>query len=174
MKKPETHEEFLQQNPHLKEFYPMLGQLNKESHRGAVVLSCSFIEDQLRNILASFLIETKETEKLLEGFNAPLGTLSSRAVMAHSLGLITDREYKEIEILKKIRNEFAHNFKATFNDQKIIDLCKTLKFSAKDYGDVVVDAFGQYNTAAVSLIINLTNRAHYVSKSRLTKREWPY
>jgi len=119
MKKSETLEEYLQQNPHLKKVYPMLEQLNKESHRGAVVLSCSFIEDQLYNILASFLIETKEPQKLLEGFNAPLGTLSSRAVMAHALALITDNEYKEIKTLKKIRNEFAHNFKITFNDQKL-------------------------------------------------------
>lgn len=174
MEKTALKDESSDKNPHLKDFFPLLNQLNKESHRGAAVLSCSFIEDQLANIIRSFLIDTKEAEKLLEGFNAPLGTLSSRATMAYTLGLITKDEYEEINILKKIRNLFAHNFKASFEDDKIIDLCKKLTFSAKDYENVKVDSFGQYNTASVSLILSLTNRPHYVSKKRLIISNWPY
>jgi hypothetical protein len=38
---------------------------------------------------------------------------------------------------------------------------------------VTVDTAGQFTTAAVSLIANLVNRAHYVARHRLTPIEWP-
>jgi len=37
-----------------------------------------------------------------------------------------------------------------------------------------VDAMGRYTTAAVALILNLVNRAHYVSQKRLRTDDWPY
>ena len=72
------------------------------------------------------------------------------------------------------RNQFAHNHRTSFSDQSIADRCRNLTFSAKDYGDVVLDAQGQLTTTAVALILNLTNRSHYVSQKRLKLGDWPY
>ena len=69
---------------------------------------------------------------------------------------------------------FAHDHRATFSDRSIIDRCRNLTFSAKDYGDVVADARAQFTTAAVSLILNFTNRPHYVSRKRPAFGPWPY
>src|SRR5690348_11135279 len=85
----DARQRILKTHPHLRDFLPLLDQLNKESERGAVVLSCSFIEDQLRNIIQSFLIDGDEAQKLVEGFNAPLGTFSARATAAYAMGLIS-------------------------------------------------------------------------------------
>jgi DNA-binding MltR family transcriptional regulator len=134
--------EFLKKYPNLREFMPFLDALNKESHRGAVLISCSYIDEQLRQIILAYMLNNPESLKLLVGYNAPSGTFSARVTAAYSLALISEIEYQECNVLRKIRNEFAHSVSASFSDQNIIDLCKGLHFSAKDYADVVVDSFG--------------------------------
>src|SRR5215510_7076322 len=112
--------------PTLKEFRPFLDALNRESHRGAVLISCSYVDEQLRRIIRAFLVDIPEVDKLLEGYSAPLGSFSPRITAALSLGIISRTEHDDCNTLRKIRNEFAHSFTTTFSDQKIIDLSKNL------------------------------------------------
>ena len=174
MNEDDIRAKLLAEYPHLREFFPFLDQLNKESPRGSVLIASSFIEEQLRGVILAFLVESPEANKLLEGYYAPLGTFSARSAAAFCLGLISNEEHQDCDTLRRIRNEFAHNVSATFEDQRIVTLCRNLHFSAQDYEGVVVDPFGQFTTAAVGLIINLTNRAHYIGKERLIYRKWPY
>ena len=167
-------EQLLDTHPHLKEFAPFLDDLNKESERGAVLISVSYLERQLREIISAFLCEGDASSRLLDGFNAPLGTLAARAAAAAALGLISGREYSELETIRKIRNQFAHDHRTSFSDQAVVDRCQNLAFSVKDYGDVVVDSRSQFTTAAVALVLKLTNRSHYVSKKRLKLEDWLY
>ena len=164
----------LDTDANLKEFTPFLDDLNKESERGAVLISVSYLEQQLKEIVSGFLCEGDASKSLLEGFNAPLGTLAARAAAAAAMGLISTREYRELNTIKKIRNQFAHHHRTSFSDRSIADRCRNLTFSAKDYGDVVVGARGQFTTAALALILNLTNRSHYVSRRRLKFENWQY
>ena len=168
------HGQLLDTHPNLKEFAPFLDDLNRESERGAVLISVSYLEGQLKEIVSAFLCEGDASGRLLEGFNAPLGTLAARTAAAAALGLISGREYGELETIRKIRNQFAHDHRTSFSDQGVVDRCRNLAFSAKDYGDVVVDSRGQFTTAAVALMLKLTNRSHYVSKKRLKLENWPY
>ena len=160
-------------HPHLKEFFGFLPDLNKESDRGCVLIACSFLDELMRRIVLAFLIDRDDTGRLVDGFNAPLGTLSTRVAAAYGLGLISEREFKECETLRRIRNRFAHDVHASFNSQDIRDLAHNLTMSAKDYDAVLVDARGRYTTAAVALILNLTNRPVYVSRKRLQPEHWP-
>lgn len=160
-------------NPHLKDFVPFLDDLNKETARGAVLVAAAYLERQLGEIVASFVVEGRPAKDLLEGFNAPLGTFAARAAAAEAMGLISADEFGDLQRIRKIRNEFAHNHRATFDDPGITRLCSALRHSAKDYGDVVVGTRGQFTTAALALILSFTNRPHYVSKQRLTRMAWP-
>jgi len=155
--------------PHLREFFPLLDALNKESHRGAVLIACSYLDSQLRQILAAFMASGSSAKILLEGFNAPLGTFSARIAACSALGLLTIQESRECDLLRKIRNEFAHKVDASFEAEKIVYLTKELRFSHTEFEE----PFGRFNTAAVGLILNLTNRPHYVAQTRRTPREWP-
>ena len=169
------YDHLVETHPHLKEFLPFLDNLNKESERGAVLISASYLEGQLKEIIAAFLCEVDASEKILDGgFNAPLGTFAARIAAAAALALISENEYQDLETIRKIRNKFAHNHRKTFLDQDIVDLCRNLKFSAQDYADVVVDTRGQFTTASVALILNFVNRPHYVSKKRLKFENWPH
>lgn len=91
---PDFYDQLIDANPHLKEFIPLLDTHNNESHRGKVLVACSFIDKQLGDMIKAFLIEDSEIKDLLEGQNAPLGSFSSRIKMAHSLGLISNNEKK--------------------------------------------------------------------------------
>lgn len=160
-------------HPHLKDFFKFLPELNKESARGCVLISCSYLDDVMRQILQGFFIEGKIGVQLIEGFNAPLGTFSTRISAAFALGLITEREFKELTTLRRIRNRFAHHVHASFETPDIRDLCFNLTFAAQDYGTVTVDARGRYVTAATGLILNLTNRPVYVARQRRKTEAWP-
>ena len=165
---------FEETHPHLEEFKKFLDASNQESERGLALICGAMIDDLLERSILAFLIEHEETKRLLRGFNAPLGTLAARALAAFALGVLSEPEYRECERLRKIRNIFAHNVHASFADQNVKDLCANLEFSAKDYGDVVVGARGQYATSATWLILTLTNRPHYTAQRRLKYGIWKY
>ena len=126
----------------------------------------------LERILAAFLITNDSGFALTNGFNAPLGTFSARIAACHAMGLISEQEFKENNLIRKVRNEFAHKVKMSFKDERVCGLCTSLSLSAKSYDDVTVDARGQFTTAAVALILNLTNRPHYVAQQALTYQNW--
>lgn len=153
-------------HPHLKEFTVFLPELNKETDRGMALIATSFIDELLKRILLAFFLEGETSKSLVEGFNAPLGTFSTRIAAAAALALISETECREANYLRKIRNLFAHNVHVSFRDKHVVDMCRNLGMAAKDYGNVVVDFRGQFSTSAVALILNLTNRPHYVSKHR--------
>lgn len=168
----ETIAEFLEKNPHLADFYPYLEELNKESDRGKVLISTGFMEEQLRLVLASYLMTSAAAEELLNGANAPLGSFSARIAACFSLGLISDDEHHDLSVIRKIRNDFAHRIKTSFKTQSVIDRCSTLRLKAHDTPDHPVPPVGQFTTAAVSVILRLVNRPHYVSLERRTYRNW--
>lgn len=164
-----SHDELIKKYPNLKEFLSFLTTHNEESPRGTILVACSFLDQQLKEIIESYLIEDSDKDALLSGFNAPIGTFSARIKTAHCLGLISDSERDDCETLRKIRNEFAHSHKVSFKDQKIIDLCKNLHGPEKGYDD----AYGQFTTCSTGLAFDLINRSQYVSEARLEKKSWP-
>jgi mannitol operon repressor len=159
-------------HPHLTGFAEFLADFNRETERGAALAAAAVLDELLGRTIAGFLIPNKGSNALLDGFNAPLGTFSARIACAYALGLLTEKEYKECELIRKIRNEFAHQIKVSFKTQKVAALSGQLTYSAKSYGDVHVDSRGQFTTSAVLLILNLTNRPHYVEQRRLKETTW--
>jgi mannitol operon repressor len=66
-------------HPHLAEFSAFLPELNKETDRGMVLFATSFIDELMRRTLLAFLLESETSSSLVEGFNAPLGSLLREA-----------------------------------------------------------------------------------------------
>ena len=172
-------ESFKKSNPNLSRFWPYYEILKKESERGKVLVSCGFLEEQLREVLLAFMRDTPQTVELLDGGNAPLGTFSSRIGAAYSLGFITEAEHHDLTIIRRIRNEFAHNIEASFETRSVVDRCRELVMKAPDFthhemGEIKVLASGQFQTAAIALIMNFTNRPHYVRQRKRIEDIWPY
>lgn len=89
----------------------MMAMLRQQDARAMVLSLAAFIEDMLGRLLIAYFRDCKATRELVDGFNAPLGTLSARIKAGWSFGLLTEDQYKDMEILRKIRNEFAHDWK---------------------------------------------------------------
>jgi mannitol operon repressor len=150
-------------------FREMNKELNTATGRGLVMVSCSYIDELLLTILKSFMIDGESSAQLLEGFSAPLSTLSTRVAAAHALGLINDREYREITTLRRVRNRFAHKVNVSFDDQDIHNLTSHLTMVVPD-----CHPQGRYSSSSAAIILGLTNRAVYVSRKRLSYEDWLY
>lgn len=103
------------------------GQLNRliglarDQHGRVLALSiASFTEECLGRLVKAYLSNAKVVDELLDGFNAPLGTFAARIKMSYALGLLTDSQFKDLELIRKIRNEFAHTWdEISFDDTKL-------------------------------------------------------
>jgi DNA-binding MltR family transcriptional regulator len=157
---------------HLKDFIPFMIRLSKESDRGAVLMATGYLEKMLKDILQAYFIKGSSSDALFE--NGALATFSARTAACHALGLISDDEFHNIQLIRKIRNYLAHELHSTFDDPSVVDRCKLLRLKAHDYGDVVVGTTGQFQTAAVAVLNRLINRAHYVSLKRSIYGEWQF
>jgi hypothetical protein len=173
-------DDFLKSHPHLKEFGPYLEVSNAESPRGNVLVSTGYIEEQLKRVLTAFMLDVGAAANLLAGSgNAPLGTFSARIAACYALGLISEDEHHDLTLMRRIRNDFAHDMHVTFDTPSVVSRCAQLRFSAKDYknkdgSEVVVGSMGQFVTAASAVILHLTNRPAYVSRKKLKYGNWPY
>lgn len=98
-----------------------LASLNNESDRGAIILAATLIDDALIEALSKLLsgINSDEADRLF-GYRGPLGTFSSRIILAQGLGIYSRRVRKQIEIIKEMRNIAAHaHLMVDFNTPQI-------------------------------------------------------
>jgi mannitol operon repressor len=155
----------------LKHFSAFLKEFQAETDRGAALVAGAVIDQQLGDILRSFFVSGKNAEDLLEGGTAPLGTFSARIKAAYALGLIDGFELKECDLIRKIRNEFAHGIHGTrFTDSKIAALCGRLQTNMPPG---VVDPRSKFIVAVVLTTMRLTYRAERVAKEKRVTRDWP-
>lgn len=108
-------------------------EFNKESDRACVILSAAMIENELENLLKRSLIpSTKRSDDLFDTATSPLGNFSSKIIMAYRLGIISKKLYNSINIIRKIRNQFAHDiYECNFGNEKVKDKVRQLENMTK-------------------------------------------
>jgi DNA-binding MltR family transcriptional regulator len=86
--------------------------LAERSERPLIIIGAAKIEQLLFEILSTFLlpkrVKAKEQDELLEG-DTPLGTFSARIKICHRLGLIDEKLFATLDLLRRIRNLCAHS-----------------------------------------------------------------
>jgi len=163
----------MSEEPEIKTLSNFIAEFNDESERGAVLVAASRLEEMLGDIIRAFLRDGKTTISLIEGFNAPLSTFSAKAAASHAMGLITDREFQEVSLIRKIRNEFAHRWDGvSFNSQKVKDLSIRLR----PYGDAetrsTISVRGRFTFAVVLLISDLMWRHQQIAGLKIREPNW--
>jgi len=88
----------------------LVNLLDKESDRGCCLLAVSFLDNEIKLLLEKKLVGTKKQKKEMFGFNGALGTFSSRINLSYSIGLINKQISDDVNIIRKIRNDFGHNY----------------------------------------------------------------
>jgi mannitol operon repressor len=158
----------------IEELTEFLNLFGKENDRGTALLAGSILEDLLGDILQSFLIDDKVTVDLLNEPNSPLNTFYSKARMSFASGLIDQEEYDEINIIRNIRNEFAHQWrKLTFDDESVTkysqNLRKRLPYVNKNQNENRM----RFIYSIVLLTLELITRKSWVIKEKRKVKEWP-
>lgn len=81
------------------------------SDRSCVIVAAAYIDELLGYLFRNFLYppsSEKEDKDLFSGYG-PLSSFSSKILLSYRLGLISNYEYKTLQIIRKIRNMFAHD-----------------------------------------------------------------
>jgi DNA-binding MltR family transcriptional regulator len=104
-----------------------LEEMHKETDRGAALIGAEFLSETLASMLKAFFIDDAVfiRELLQEG---PLSNFALRRKMAYALGLLSETTYKDLDTIRRIRNEFAHSYKPVkFADPLVKKLCDELE-----------------------------------------------
>jgi DNA-binding MltR family transcriptional regulator len=101
------------------------GSFRAESDRACAVLGAALLDARLESLYNRRL---RSFKKELLSNSGPLGTFSARIRVANALAWISDDVRFDLDQIRSIRNEFAHNFdhELSFAEQSITDKCRTL------------------------------------------------
>lgn len=151
-----------------------------ETDRGQVLIAASLIDQMLGQILKSYLLDNQQTKDLFNAPNAPLSSFSAKALLCSSLSFISVEEFRDVNIIRRVRNDFAHNIECSFASPKIASLSSSLKYgmSALDalpegHKSKVIDPKGRFGMVAASLVTGLYDRAPYVKKLQIQEMCFP-
>ncbi len=104
----------------------MVDTYRSESDRAAAVLATSFLDNTLRSLLLAYMVEDPKVGGLFEG-DRPLATFSARVTVAFGLGLLSPDRFSDLELIRRIRNQFAHSEEAiSFDTSPIREWCAAL------------------------------------------------
>jgi DNA-binding MltR family transcriptional regulator len=99
----------------------VLKEMGKESDRSAAVLIVAEIEKSISALLEAFFLPPLKNSPRL------LGTFSARIEAVYRLGFIPPEFRHDLNILRDIRNDFAHGGAGIkFSSDKIKSLCRNL------------------------------------------------
>jgi DNA-binding MltR family transcriptional regulator len=103
-------------------------QFRSESDRACAILAAAALDESLRRLLQKYLVPAPgRTDALLDGANAPLSSFSAKIDAAFRLGLVSEQFARDLHLIRKIRNDFAHDLeKSTFSDAAVADRVKEL------------------------------------------------
>lgn len=92
---------------------PIMAELQKQSDRGAAIIAGSLLEQILETAIKGRLRAlSTDQHKALFGRMAPLSTFSAKIEIGFAIGLYTEATYRNLNMLRQVRNEFAHKLGA--------------------------------------------------------------
>ena len=136
-------------------------EFQEESPRAAVIISCAFLDSLLRDLICSFMVDdAKRVDELLgsdDGSEAPLSSFSARIKTAYCLGLITKKEFDDLNLIRRIRNRFAHRLHGySFENKEIIEWCNSLQtpIMFKEALPRLLESYRDRYVFTVSMLVN--------------------
>ena len=113
--------------------YSRLFKHEEHNDRAIVIVGAAFLDTLLEHILVNFLVDDLQEVQDLLRYDQPLGTYGNRIRGAYCVGLINTTIRDDLRVVGKIRNKFAHDLYASFDDQQIRSWCRALKWHRNAY-----------------------------------------
>src|SRR5690554_5636874 len=152
----------------------MIANANRESDRGCSLILSANLDNRLRDLLESYFV-AQSSEKLNSIFqgNGCLSTFSSRITIAFSVGLLGDDERHDLDIIRAIRNDFAHNESCiNFLNSQVSDRCNSFRL----YQNMIADrqdidcsrqsSRNKFQLVSVSLCLILEDRTRGAAQNK--------
>lgn len=100
----------------------------EKSDRGAAILLATNLETALQSAIERLLAVSDDARHELFGSeNAPIGTFSNKIRIGHALRIFGDETRGNLEIIRRIRNAFAHvKIPITFDTEQVRNACALL------------------------------------------------
>jgi DNA-binding MltR family transcriptional regulator len=118
----------LQTLPHLcGDAARLVGDMESESDRGVALLAVAFLDDVLDLLLRATFVNDPDAVNRLIGPGRPLESFGSRAHIAYCMGLLGADVYNDINLIREIRNDFAHRQPTNFEQGDIRLKCTKLR-----------------------------------------------
>jgi hypothetical protein len=76
--------------------------------RGAAILLAVHLEDALEYAIIKRLKIAPKSFGDLFGYDSPMGSFYNKVKVAHAIGMITDETRSNLDVIRAIRNAFAH------------------------------------------------------------------
>lgn len=140
---------------------------SQEGDRAVAIIANGVIDDLLTKLIKAVLIP--KSDKLFSNQNI-LQTTYSKINLAYYLGLIPSVMYKDLMLINKIRNHFAHITKGqmTFENEIIFDLLLKIKLGPRNLGKEKM-AKWRFVIAAQQLIDKLLSCWQILKISKIPK-----
>jgi len=135
------------------EFIDFRKMFSKESDRGSALMSAAFIDDKLGQLIEHNMVDNKKARESIFDNSGALGTFSGKINIAYLMGLIPKNINDDIQLIRKIRNDFAHNASSiTFDTNYIASRCYSLNLHALTKKEGPRAIFGSTVTSILSYI----------------------
>ena len=152
------------------DYNEMNASLSELDARALILTVAAFAEDTLGQLLRAYLLPHDASQQLITGFNAPLGTFSSRIKGTYALGLVTKEQFEDLEHLRKIRNAFSHTWRPiSLDEPSIAGHIRALNFSSMD--DIYpTSPIMKLRSSLSSLLLELQVSTNRVCEEKRTAR----
>ena len=111
-----------------KDFKDILHEIETDGVRGATLSAAALIDEFIKTAIRSKLIELSadEDKRLFHG-QGPISSFSSRIMIGFALGIFGPTTRKDLNVIRDIRNRFAHTLEdIDFDTPAIADRIRNL------------------------------------------------
>lgn len=109
----------------------LFAKLQSADDYSATIISASLLETSLETLLLTHFIpmgKEHQDDIFSDGGNGPLSSFSAKIRICYAMGLISSTTRSQIEIVKNIRNHFAHHKNiVSFDFPEVQEECKKLR-----------------------------------------------
>lgn len=119
--------------PNLVETIAKAMMFNTYDDRAAGIIAVVDLQEALKMAISTKMVALKktETDELFSGFG-PLASFSAQIKIAYALGVIGRKTKRDLDIIRHIRNAFAHGKKRIdFKTKEIAQGCKLLSLPSR-------------------------------------------
>ena len=108
--------------------FSQLFDYGEKNDRAIAIVGATFLEILLEHILRAFLIDDEKSVGRLLEYDQPLRSFGGKITLVYCLGLIYKPVRDDLDLVRKIRNQFAHELDASFEHEKVKSWCSALNW----------------------------------------------